>query len=313
MAVVTTPSPRTDRRTRSVSATPRAFYWMVLPACALFFLLHTVPVLQGVYYSLTDYAGYGDHEFVGLRNYLNLFEDERVWDAYAFTFRFAVVSTVLVNVLALALALGLNARIRFRTALRGVFFVPNVLPILIVGYVFNYLFSNSLPALGEKLGVTALSSSILADPDLAWVGVVVVAVWQATAFNMIVYLAGLQTVPSELYEAATVDGANAWQRFRHVTWPLITPVTLFQLIVGIINSLQVFTQPYLLAQQRLNQASGGPENSLLTYSLYLFQNAFVHLKMGYAAAMAWILFLITVVLTALVLATSKRWVHYGSR
>ncbi|MBN3586056.1 sugar ABC transporter permease, partial [Algoriphagus aestuarii] len=93
--------------------------------------------------SLTDYAGYGDHEFVGLRNYLNLFEDERVWDAYAFTFRFAVVSTVLVNVLALALALGLNARIRFRTALRGVFFVPNVLPILIVGYVFNYLFSNS--------------------------------------------------------------------------------------------------------------------------------------------------------------------------
>src|SRR5690606_5272085 len=116
----------------------RTFYWMVVPALVLFLLFHTLPVLQGFYYSLTNYPGYGSYDFIGLKNYANLFRDDRILDAYVFTFQFAIVATVLTNALALAIALGLNARIRLRTTLRGIFFIPNVLAILIVGYIFNY-------------------------------------------------------------------------------------------------------------------------------------------------------------------------------
>jgi multiple sugar transport system permease protein len=123
----------------------------------------------------------------------------------------------------------------------------------------------------------------------------------------------LQDVPPELHEAAAIDGANIWQRFRYITWPSLTPVTLFQIIVTTIAFLQIFTQPYLLTQTRLNSSNGGPDDSMLSYTMYLFQNAFVFLKMGYASAMAWILFLITLVITALLLLSSKKWVHYGSR
>jgi len=120
-------------------------------------------------------------------------------------------------------------------------------------------------------------------------------------------------VPKELYEAAQIDCAGPWARFWNITWPIISPVTLFQVIVSTIAYVQIFTQPYLLAQQRINGPSGGPHNSMLTYSVYLFQNAFVYLKMGYASAMAWILFLLTMGITALILVNSRRWVHYGSR
>jgi multiple sugar transport system permease protein len=130
----------------------------------------------------------------------------------------------------------------------------------------------------------------------------------------VIYLAALKGVPRELYEAAAVDGAGPISRFWHVTWPLISPVTLFQVIVSIIVYLQIFSQPYLLTQAgQLNMPSGGPDNSMLSYSMYLFYNAFVYLKMGYAAAMAWVLFLITMGITLIILLNAKRWVHYGSR
>ena len=146
-------------------AFPKAFYLMVLPALLLFFVFHTIPVLQGIYYSFTDSPGYGPHAFVGLRNYIALFTDPRVIHAYWFTFLIAGVATVLVNIVALAIAVGLNSRIKFKTALRGVYFVPNILAILVIGYIFNYLFSNSLPALGEKLGIEALASSMLTEAE----------------------------------------------------------------------------------------------------------------------------------------------------
>jgi multiple sugar transport system permease protein len=127
----------------------------------------------------------------------------------------------------------------------------------------------------------------------------------------IIYLAALKEVPASYYEAAEIDGAGWWRKFWNITWPAISPVTLFQLIIGVIASLQYFTQAYLFAQQRLNEPSGGPEDSLLMYGMYLFQNAFVYLDMGYASAMAWILFLVSLVLTLFILRVSSSWVHYG--
>ena len=269
-----------------------AVYWMVLPAAALFFVFHTLPVLQGVLYSFTDSPGYGDWEFVGLSNYAALFTDDRIRAAYLFTFQFALVSTVLVNVIALALAVGLTGRIRFRSALRGLYFVPNVLAVLVIGYVFNYLFTNSLPEIASALGVERLSTSILADPELAWIGVVVLAVWQAVAFNIVIYIAGLQTIPGELYEAAAIDGTGAWRRFWSITFPLIGPFFTLNMVLSLKNFLQVFDPIVVMT-------NGGPGTSTESVSLVIFRGGFQGGEYGYQIANA-VVFMIVLVAFALV-------------
>ncbi|MBZ4016576.1 sugar ABC transporter permease [Streptomyces purpurogeneiscleroticus] len=292
--------PGAPRRTgRSSRFAGRAYYLMVLPALALFLLFHTFPVVQGMYYSLTNYAGYGRYTFVGPDNYLNLFQDSRIWDSYLFTFRFAAVATVLTNLIALAIALGLNGRIRFRNTLRGVFFVPNLLAILIVGYIFNYLFSDSLPYIAEKLGIGALSTSVLADPDLAWVGVAVLAVWQAVAFNVIIFLAGLQTVPEDLYEAATLDGAGAWQRFRSVTLPLIGPFVTINMVLALRNFLQVFDHIAALT-------GGGPGTSTTSVAYLIYNGGLNGGEYAYQTANAVVFFLCIVVISIFQLRVLQR-------
>ncbi|MFB4162468.1 carbohydrate ABC transporter permease [Alteribacillus sp. JSM 102045] len=201
----------------------RAFLMMTLPALFLFFTFHTYPVLQGFFYSFTDWRGYGEWNFVGFSNYLNVFQDFRALSTYGFTFQFAIVSTILVNIFSLIIALGLNAKIKFQKTLRALYFVPNILSILIVGFIFNFIFTHFLPEIAAAIGLNALATNILGDPDLAWVGVVIMAVWQATAFNTILYLAGLQTIPEDIYEASKIDGAGKWRNFISITFPLIAP------------------------------------------------------------------------------------------
>lgn len=276
------------RRRPGTSRVSRTFYWMVLPAVLLFFVLHTVPVLNGIFFSMTNYAGYGEWDFTWFTNYVNLFKDDQVLDAYAFTFGFALVSTVLVNVISLAIALGLNSRIKFKTGLRGIFFIPNILSILVIGYVFNYLFSNSLPEIASGLGIDALSTSILANPDLAWVGIVILAVWQAAAFNIIIYLAGLQTIPGELYEAASLDGASAWRTFRSITFPLIGPFFTINMVLSLKNFLQVFDHIMALT-------AGGPGTSTQSVSLLIYRGGFQGGEYAYQTANA-VIFLVVIVL-----------------
>ena len=290
MATTTTPE-RSDTaaagapRARTRGGVDRAFYWMVVPAFVLFFAFHTLPVLQGLFYSFTDYAGYGDWEFVGLRNYANVFLDDRVRHSYVFTIQFAVVSTILVNVIALAIAMGLNARINFRTTLRGIFFMPNVLAILIVGYIFQYLFTFSLPVIAAGLGIDALASSILADPDLAWIGIVVLAVWQAAAFSVILYLAGLQTIPEDLYEAAAIDGASAWQKFRAITFPLIAAFFTINMVLSLKNFMMVFDHVIAMT-------NGGPGTATESISVVIFRGGFQGGEFAYQTANAILYFLL---------------------
>ncbi|MCP3802617.1 sugar ABC transporter permease [Allokutzneria sp. A3M-2-11 16] len=269
-----------------------SFFWMVLPALVLFLVFHTIPVLQGIFYSFTDSAGYGAWDFVGLSNYTALFSDERVLSAYLFTFQFALVATILVNGIALALAVGLNGRIRFRNALRGIYFVPNILAILVIGYVFNYLFSNSLPEIASALGIEALSTSILADPELAWVGVLALAVWQAVAFNVIIYLAGLQTVPAELYEAAALDGAGPWRRFRGVTLPMIAGFVVVNTVLSLKNFLQVFDHVVAMT-------NGGPGTATESISVLIYKGGFQGGEYGYQIANA-VVFMAVIALFAVV-------------
>lgn len=296
------PPDRPDRRIRRRPGAGRVaptFYWMVVPAIVLFFILHTVPVLTGIFFSMTNYAGYGTWDFTWFDNYVNLFKDDQVIKAYAFTFGFALVATIAVNVISLAVALGLNAKIKFQTGMRGIFFIPNILSILIVGYVFNYLFSNSLPEIAERLGITALSSSILANPDLAWVGIVILAVWQAAAFNIIIYLAGLQTIPGELYEAASLDGAGTVRKFSAITFPLIGAFFTINMVLSLKNFLQVFDHIVALT-------NGGPGTSTQSVSLLIYRGGFQGGEYAYQTANAVIFLLVIVAISLFQLRVLQR-------
>lgn len=268
----------------------RAFYWMALPAVILFFLFHTLPALQGVFYSFTDSRGYGEWDFVGLANYVRLFTDPQVINSYRFTVGFAIVSTVTVNVLSLAIAVGLTANIRLRGFLRGVFFLPAVLATLVIGYIFNYLFANALPVVGQALGIEALSTNILGNPSLAWVGIVIVTVWHGAATTIVIYMAGLQTVPEEVVEAGTLDGANAWQRFWHITFPLLAPFFTVNMVLALKNFLMVFDQIVALT-------AGGPGTATMSISFLIYRNGFTGGQFAYQSANAVIYFLVIALLS----------------
>jgi multiple sugar transport system permease protein len=271
------------------------------------------PIAASAYYSFTDFNIFQPAKWVGLENYRDLFSDDVFYAALWNTVFLTVVGVPLGLVLGLLTAMALNFPVRGQPIYRAVVYLPAIVPIVTATYLWRWLLNAQYGFVNHLLEILHLPQpDWIGDPAWTKPAVLVITFW-GIGTVAIIYLAALKDVPPELYEAAEVDGAGAWHRFRYVTWPLITPVTLFQLIVGVIASLQIFTQPYLLSQQRLNPASGGPDNSLLTYSMYLFHNAFVYLKMGYASAMAWVLFLITLLLTIVILVSSRRWVHYGSR
>ncbi|WP_344648158.1 sugar ABC transporter permease [Cryptosporangium japonicum] len=272
---------------------------MVLPAFVLFFVFHTIPVLQGIYYSFTDSPGYGPSDLVGFQNYIALFTDGRVLHAYWFTLLIAAVATVLVNVVALAIALGLNSRIKFKTTLRGIYFIPNVLAILVVGYIFAYLFNNSLPAFATKLGIDSLSTSLLTDSSTAWIGIVILAVWQAAAFNIIIYIAGLQTVPADLYEAADLDGASTWRQFRSITFPMIAGFFTINMVLSLKSFLQIFDHIMALT-------NGGPGTDTESVSVLIYKGGFQGGEYGYQSANSVVFFLIIVALSIMQLRVLQR-------
>jgi raffinose/stachyose/melibiose transport system permease protein len=268
-----------------------AFYLMVLPAFLLFAAFHTFPALQGIYYSFTNWNGITmDYDFVGFKNYINLFQDTVVRDSYIFTFKFAIFASLLVNIISLAVAVGLNAKIKGRNFFRSIYFLPNVLSVLIVGFIFNFLFTNVLPDLGEKFGIDFLTTNILGNANLAWIGILLVFVWQACAFNIILYLSGLQTVPSELYEASSLDGANTWQQFWRVTFPIIAPFFTINMVLSMKNSLMVFDQIVAMT-------GGGPGHSTTSISLMIYTGGFAGGEFAFQSANAVIYFIVIFVIS----------------
>ncbi|WP_225228532.1 carbohydrate ABC transporter permease [Bacillus sp. PS06] len=276
-----------------------AFLLMAVPGFILFFIFHTYPALQGIFYSFTDWKGYGNWNFVGLKNYINVFKDDRALDAYIFTFKFAIISTILVNIFSLLIAIGLNSKIKFQKTLRAVFFLPYILSILIVGFIFNFIFTHLLPTMGQNLGIEFLSKNILGDPNLAWVGIVIVAVWQAVAFNTILYLAGLVTISEDLYEAASIDGAGIWRKFWSITFPLIAPFFTINMVLAMKGFLMVFDQIVALT-------GGGPGKSTESISLLIYRGGFEGGQFAYQSANAVIYFIIIVVVSVIQLRFLER-------
>ncbi|ADO59089.1 carbohydrate ABC transporter permease [Paenibacillus polymyxa] len=276
------------------------FYWMTVPAVLLFFIFLTLPALQGFYYSLTNWNGFGhQYHFVGFKNYINLFQDDNVGNAYWFTFKFAIVVTIAINILSLLIAIGLNAKIRFRNFFRGIYFLPNILSVLIVGYIFNYLFSNVFTIWGQNLGIGSLSTNILGSEQLAWVGVVIVAVWQGIAFNTVLYLAGLQTIPTSLYEASNLDGAGKWREFWSITFPLIAPFFTINMVLAMKNSLMVFDQIVALT-------NGGPGRATQSISHLIYTGGFRGGEFAYQSANSVIYFIVIAIISILQLRFLQR-------
>ncbi|MBO0867250.1 MAG: sugar ABC transporter permease [Micromonosporaceae bacterium] len=271
------------------------------------------PVAASAWYSLTDFNLFQPPHFVGLGNYRHMLHDKVFWKSLTNTVYLTVVGVPLGLALSLIGALILNHPVRGQPLYRALVYLPTIVPVVVSGYLWRWLMNPQYGYIDELLRLLHLPQPLWLD-DPAWgkPAVLLVTLWTVGGMTVI-FLAALRNVPKELYEAAAMDGAGPIARFWHVTWPMISPVTLFQVIVSTIAYLQVFTQPYLLAQTRLNTSSAGPENSMLSYSMYLFQNAFVYLKMGYASAMAWVLFLVTMAVTVSILLNAKRWVHDGSR
>ncbi|GFI28790.1 MAG: sugar ABC transporter permease [Lachnospiraceae bacterium] len=265
---------------------------MLIPVLILFFLFNTLPLLKGFYYGLTNYRGYGDYDMVGLRNFQDLFTDLRVGKSYLFTFKYAVVMTILVNLISLILALGLNREIRGKSALRGIYFVPNILGGLVVGYIFSFVFTYILPAVGEATGIGFLQNSMLASTKTAWFAIVIVGAWQGIAMNTIIYISGLQTVPAEVYEAGMIDGVSGWKKFWNLTFPLILPFFSINLVLCMKNALMVFDQIMSLTK-------GGPSQSTESISYLIYNNGMSGGQFGFQSANAFVFFIVIVVISFL--------------
>ncbi|MFR8169868.1 MAG: carbohydrate ABC transporter permease [Marvinbryantia sp.] len=268
----------------------RTFMLITIPILALFFCFNTLPLIKGFMYSFTNFKGYGSYEWVGLRNYIDLFSDARVGKSYWFTFKYALVSTIITNIISLILALGLNSKIKFKSALRGIYFIPNVLGGLVIGYIFSFIFTYVLPAIGQALGIGALSSSMLSSTNTAWIAIVIVGCWQAIAMNTIIYISGLQTVPEDVYEAGAIDGVSGWKQFKELTFPLIIPFFSINMVLCMKNFLMVFDQIMALTK-------GGPSQSTESISYLIYNNGMSGGQFGFQSANAFVFFVVIVVIS----------------
>ena len=270
-------------------------------------LLTVGPMLASLYLAFTDYDLFNTPRWVGLQNFERMFtQDDRYWNSVWVTLKFALISVPLKLAAALGVALLLNKPRRGTGFYRSAFYAPSLLGASVsVALVWRSLFgSNGVVA--DFLGIFGIHIGSMVDqPRYALLTVIALAIWQFGA-PMVIFLAGLKQVPSELYEAAALDGAGPARRFLSVTLPMITPVLLFNLVLEIIQAFQSFTGAFVIGSGR-----GGPSDSALLYTLYLYQRGFNNFEMGYASAMAWVLLVVIAIITVLLFRSSRKWVFYA--
>jgi multiple sugar transport system permease protein len=278
--------------------------WLFASPWIVGFLLWTlIPMLASLVLSFSEWDLISSPTWVGLQNFQELFADELVWKALTVTTIYAVTSVPLHLVIGLALAMLLNRPIRGVRIYRTILYLPAVLSGVAAALLWRWLLSADFGLVNLLLASVGITGpSWLGDERWALASLITMSLWSVGA-STIVYLAGLQGIPTDIYEAAEVDGVQGWTRFRYITLPLMSPVLFFQLIVGIIAALQTFTQAFIIT-------NGGPNNATLFLLLYLYRNAFQFFRMGYASALAWVLFLYILVLTLIVFRWSAAWVYY---
>lgn len=263
------------------------------------------PILASLALSFTHYDGIGQAQFAGLANYIEMLSDKTLLASLQVTLVFALVSLPLGTVIALSMAILLNQNISGRSFYRACLYLPSVVPIVASSVAWTWIFKGDETGLiNQALKLFGLDGPLwLADPHWALPSLIIMSFW-ALGNPMLIYLAGLQNIPQSLYESAEIDGASELEKFWHITLPILSPTMFFNVVIGIIQVFQYFVPAYVMT-------SGGPQNSTMFYSLYTYQTAFDDFRMGYASALAWLLFAIVVSASALAFWSSKKLVHYN--
>lgn len=280
------------------------YYLFLFPALAIFTLAITLPAVLGFGYSFTNSIGFGEWEFIGLRNYIAMTQDEGIVSAYLFTLGFAAVTVIIVNAIAFFLALGLTAKIRAQGALRTTFVLPMVISGIIIAFVFKFLFANTLPGIGQALGIGVLSESLLASDSLAWTTIVIVTAWSTIPPTMLIYIAGLVTVPQDIYEAASIDGASPAGKLWHITLPLVSGFILINTVLGFKNYLNAYDIVVGLTD-------GGPGTATRTVAMSIFKG-FSGGDYGYQMANAFVFFVISLIIAVIQLRLTRGKASFGA-
>lgn len=271
------------------------------------FLLFTLyPVVSSIFYSFCDYDVLSKPVWIGTLNYRDMFTDSVFWKSLYNTLFFAAIALPLGLMVSLMVAVLLNQSVKGRSFFRAVFFLPSLVPMVASAMIWLWILNGNFGLLNHGLKLIGIRNppQWLADPAWTKPSLILMSLW-GVGNAMVIYLASLQDVPRSLYESADLDGATFWRKFWHITLPMISPVIYFNLIMGIIGSLQVFAQPYIML------GGGGPDRSALFYAVYLYQNAFEYRQMGYACAMAWVLFIIILFLTWVATRSTRRLIFYA--
>lgn len=278
-------------------------YLLIAPAVIGFLVFVAGPIIASAVLSFTQYDILTAPKFVGLDNYQTMVHDDLFWQSVKVTAIAVVVGLPLNLLLSLGLAMLLNRKVRTISLWRTIYYLPTVVSGAGVAVLWVWILNPEYGIVNGLLNSIGIDSpNWLGSSKTALLSLIGVSLW-AIGGNVMIYLAGLQGIPMELYEAAALDGATGWKSFRHVTVPLLTPVIFFNLVLGLIYSWQWFTEPFVMTQ-------GGPDNSTLTYLLYAYRNAFMFFKMGYALALVFSMFVIVLALTMVVFRSSTSWVHY---
>ncbi|MDF2843748.1 MAG: permease component of ABC-type sugar transporter [Herbinix sp.] len=273
----------------------------VAPAFIVYFIFKLYPTFSGIYYSMTSWNGLSkSKQFAGVDNYIEIFSDTNFWKSMIFTSKYVVVMLIVANVLALTLAIGIESRSKGRGFFRTLFCMPNMVSMIIGGYMWNFIFTKVLYYMADNWGFTFLDKSWIGDPKYAFIAIVIVSAWGIVGYLMIIYMAALQGVPQHLIESASLDGATTWQRFWKITLPMIRH-SLTICIFWTLNSMfQVFDVIYSLT-------GGGPGRATQSVAINIYQEAFTgNIRYGYATAKSMVLFLIILIITALQLSVMKR-------
>jgi multiple sugar transport system permease protein len=285
-------------------------YLFISPWIIGFVLFTLGPMIASLVFSFSDYKIITPPTNFGFQNYFSLFtKDPDFWHSLGITATYAIAAIPLNLIVGFALAHLLNQKVPGIPVWRTIFYIPSVLAGVAVAILWGLIFNPKFGILNWFLGLFGIHGpGWLSSPDWALPALILMSLWSVGG-GMIIYLSGLQSIPTTLYEAAQLDGANGWQQFFRITVPLMSPVIFYNLVIGIIGTFQYFTEVYVLTSG-LTGGVGGPAKSTLFYNVYLYTNAFRYMNMGYASALAWILFIIVLMMTLLVFKSSAAWVYY---
>lgn len=275
------------------------WYWLFLaPTLIALTIVVILPLIYGVYYSFTNWNGIETPQFIGFENYINLFKDQEFLDSLWFTVKFTVVSVFLINFFGLALALIVTQKMKTSNLLRTIFFMPNLIGGLILGFIWQFIFLKVFSSIGDLLGIESLQGWLSTSTTGFWALAILMS-WQMSGYIMVIYISYLESVPQELLEAAEIDGANSFQRFMHITFPLVAPAFTVSLFLTLSNSFKLY-------DQNLSLTGGGPFHSTQMVAMEIYKTAFTENAMAYAQSKAVIFFIIVAAISLTQVYVNKK-------